>query len=431
MGCGASKERQKELARGVLLPAANAELAQDQVERDAVEVDLASLGVHVPSSPGDVAIAGSMPLEAVTALAPRYKGWLYLNTEDTPGFFPSQLRAGGAQVAVAPFPAPPSIPSSEEVDRLLKAFDTLPRPLMVQCTSGMRAGVALLLWLAKRRGYSVESAKQLAEDADLKFYTKCATCGPMRDWLLQQLPGQDDAALRALADGLVFMQLFDAPTSTFTYLLGCAETREAVLIDPVLEQKERDLLVLREHGLKLCYVLNTHCHADHVTSGGAIRKELPDVRTVISRTSGAKADVLVAEGDKITFGRFVLEAIATPGHTDGCVTWHLLATPAMLFTGDALLIRGCGRTDFQQGDAGTLYESVHGKLFALPGDTLVYPGHDYKGRSVSTVEEERTFNPRLTKTKDEFVKLMAELKLPYPARIDVAVPANMMCGVQD
>jgi sulfur dioxygenase len=321
------------------------------------------------------------------------------------------------------------MPSETQVEAMLQALDALPRPLMLQCTSGMRAGAAVLLWLATRRGCTAGSAEQLATDVRLKFFTDCVRCGPMRDWLLQRLPGVE-AATVPTAVGTVFRQLFDAETCTFTYVLGCAETGEAVLIDPVLEQKDRDLAVLAELGLRLRYVLNTHCHADHITSGGAIRRELPDVRTVISKSSGASADVHVSDGDRVSFGSLEVEALSTPGHTDGCVSWLLRGSPAYIFTGDALLIRGCGRTDFQQGSASTLYDSIHSKIFSLDGETFVYPGHDYKGRNVSTVDEERRYNPRLTQSKADFIKTMAELKLPYPKKIDSAVPANMVCGIQ-
>jgi len=204
------------------------------------------------------------------------------------------------------------------------------------------------------------------------------------------------------------------------------------LIDPVLEHKDRDLALISELGLKLIYVLNTHCHADHITSGGLIRKDLPEVKTIISESSGANADMHIKHGDTLKFGNMALEVRATPGHTDGCVTYVLRTkTATFAFTGDTLLIRGCGRTDFQQGSSKRLHESVHQQIYSLPGDTIICPGHDYKGRSVSTVDEERQFNPRLTKPVEEFEELMANLGLPNPKKIDVAVPANMVCGVQD
>lgn len=390
-----------------------------------------TLGVHVPEVPGDIGLCGDLSPEMVFCLAQRYKAWVYMNAPENPNFHRAELERAGVMFEVRPFPGPPNMPSEEQATAALEALETLPRPLMLQCTSGMRAGALALLWLAKDRGYSAMSAEQLANDVRLRFFTDCVRCGPMREWVLQQLPAQDALAAQTLGGDLIFKQLFDRETSTFTYMLGCRSTQEAVLIDPVLEQKDRDLSTIEELGLQLRYVVNTHCHADHITSGGAIRKELPEVRTVISEASGARADVKVQEGDKVAFGKFSLEALATPGHTDGCITWLLQGAPAMVFTGDALLIRGCGRTDFQQGDAGSLYDSVHSKIFTLPGDTLIYPGHDYKGRNVSTVDEEKRYNPRLTQARGDFVKLMSELNLPYPKKIDAAVPANLACGIQD
>uniref|UniRef100_A0A8C5KMH6 Persulfide dioxygenase ETHE1, mitochondrial n=2 Tax=Jaculus jaculus TaxID=51337 RepID=A0A8C5KMH6_JACJA len=174
---------------------------------------------------------------------------------------------------------------------------------------------------------------------------------------------------------------------------------------------------------------NTHCHADHITGSGALRSLFPGCKSVISRLSEAQADWHIEDGDSIRFGRFALETRASPGHTPGCVTF-VLSDHSMAFTGDALLIRGCGRTDFQKGCAKTLYHSVHEKIFTLPGNCLVYPAHDYRGLTVSTVEEERTLNPRLTLSCEEFIKVMDNLNLPKPKQIDIAVPANMRCGVQ-
>ncbi|XP_021024374.1 persulfide dioxygenase ETHE1, mitochondrial isoform X2 [Mus caroli] len=182
-------------------------------------------------------------------------------------------------------------------------------------------------------------------------------------------------------------------------------------------------------GLKEEDWVNTHCHADHITGTGVLRSLLPGCQSVISRLSGAQADLHIGEGDSIRFGRFALETRASPGHTPGCVTF-VLNDQSMAFTGDALLIRGCGRTDFQQGCAKTLYHSVHEKIFTLPGNCLIYPAHDYHGLTVSTVEEERTLNPRLTLSCEEFIKVMDNLNLPKPQQIDIAVPANMRCGVQ-
>ncbi|XP_028836316.1 persulfide dioxygenase ETHE1, mitochondrial [Denticeps clupeoides] len=230
--------------------------------------------------------------------------------------------------------------------------------------------------------------------------------------------------------GLLFRQLFESVSSTYTYLLADKESKEAVLIDPVLETVERDVKLIEELGLTLKVAVNTHCHADHITGTGLLKKRVFGVKSAISRHSGAAADLLFSEGDRIPFGRYSLVVRETPGHTDGCVTL-VTSDQSMAFTGDALLIRGCGRTDFQQGCAQRLYDSVHQKIFTLPGHCLIYPAHDYKGQTVSTVDEEKKFNPRLTKSLDEFVDIMNNLNLPRPAKIDVAVPANLVCGLHD
>lgn len=234
----------------------------------------------------------------------------------------------------------------------------------------------------------------------------------------------------ALTGGLLFRQLFESESSTYTYLLADTETKEAVIIDPVLETIDRDLKLIQELGLNLKVAVNTHCHADHITSTGLMKKRLAGLKSAISKFSGASADILLKEGDKITYGKHYLTVRETPGHTDGCMVL-VTEDQSMAFTGDALLIRGCGRTDFQQGCAKKLYESVHTKIFTLPDQCLVYPAHDYKGQTVSTVGEERKFNPRLTKSLEEFVNIMNNLNLPKPKKIDISVPANLVCGVHE
>ncbi|KAM4600758.1 persulfide dioxygenase ETHE1, mitochondrial isoform 1-T3 [Polymixia lowei] len=229
---------------------------------------------------------------------------------------------------------------------------------------------------------------------------------------------------------LLFRQLFESASSTYTYLLADTETKEAILIDPVLETVDRDLKLLGELGLNLKVAVNTHCHADHITGTGLLKRRLPGLKSAISKHSGASADVFLSEGDKIAFGKHHLSVRETPGHTDGCVTL-VSGDHSMAFTGDTLLIRGCGRTDFQQGCSKRLYESVHQKIFSLPEQCLVYPAHDYRGQTVSTVGEEREFNPRLTKSLEEFVDIMKNLNLPKPAKIDIAVPANLVCGLHE
>jgi sulfur dioxygenase len=226
---------------------------------------------------------------------------------------------------------------------------------------------------------------------------------------------------------MVFRQLFDRDSSTYTYLLADDETREAVLIDPVREQLERDLGLVRELGLRLVHVLDTHVHADHVTASGLIARRA-GARSVAGRLGAPCAEIRVGHGDHVAFGRHRLEVLETPGHTDDSVSYRL---SDCVFTGDALLIRGCGRTDFQNGDAGALHRSITEILFALPDDTLVYPGHDYRGMTVTTVGEEKRSNPRLAgRTVEEFAAIMGSLKLGLPARMMEAVPANRACGME-
>uniref|UniRef100_A0AAV2M9Z6 Persulfide dioxygenase ETHE1, mitochondrial n=1 Tax=Knipowitschia caucasica TaxID=637954 RepID=A0AAV2M9Z6_KNICA len=231
-----------------------------------------------------------------------------------------------------------------------------------------------------------------------------------------------------MAPPLLLLQLFDRESCTYTYLLADSESKEAVLIDPVLETLDRDMKLVTELGLTLKVAVNTHCHADHITSSGLMKQQVLGLNSAICGLSGAQADIQLREGDSIPFGPHRLVVRETPGHTDGCMTL-VTADQTMAFTGDALLIRGCGRTDFQQGCSKRLYESVHSKIFTLPDSCLVYPAHDYQGQSVSTVGEERRFNPRLTKSLDEFVHIMNNLNLPKPGKIDIAVPCNMVCGL--
>jgi glyoxylase-like metal-dependent hydrolase (beta-lactamase superfamily II) len=230
---------------------------------------------------------------------------------------------------------------------------------------------------------------------------------------------------------MIFRQLFEPQSSAYTYLIACEETGQAALIDPVLETVERDLDLIRELGLTLACTIETHIHADHVTGAGRLRS-LVGSKAGFPAASGADfVDFTVSEGETVAIGETRLRPLYTPGHTDDHHA-YLLESPdaARVFTGDALLIEGCGRTDFQNGDAATLYRSVHDKIFALGDDTLVYPAHDYNQRYVSSVGQERARNPRLGggKTVDDFVTIMAGLNLPRPKKMDVAVPANRACG---
>lgn len=224
---------------------------------------------------------------------------------------------------------------------------------------------------------------------------------------------------------MIIRQLFDAETFTYTYLVADEETRQAALIDPVLEQIDRDLGLIGELGLTLSYVLETHVHADHVTAAGVLR-DRTGAKTVAGARGAPCADMAVRHGDAIALGGLTIRVLETPGHTDDSLSFHV---PGMVFTGDALFIRGTGRTDFQNGDAGTLYDSITRVLFVLPDATVIYPGHDYKGRTTSTVAEEKAHNPRVAgKTRDEFVQILGSLGLPPPKKLAVAVAANRACG---
>jgi glyoxylase-like metal-dependent hydrolase (beta-lactamase superfamily II) len=230
---------------------------------------------------------------------------------------------------------------------------------------------------------------------------------------------------------MIFRQLFEPQSSAYTYLIGCERTREAVLIDPVLETVERDLALLDGFDLALKYTIETHIHADHVTGAARLRDQTGSKAAVPEKSQAEHADLAVREGEPIVFGDLEIEPLYTPGHTDDHHAYLLRTGEGVrVFTGDALMIDGCGRTDFQNGDAATLYRSVHDKIFILPEDTLIYPGHDYQQRRVSSVGQERARNPRLGggKTLDEFVAIMNGLNLPRPKRMDEAVPANRECG---
>jgi sulfur dioxygenase len=228
---------------------------------------------------------------------------------------------------------------------------------------------------------------------------------------------------------VILRQLFDPQSSTYTYLLADPQTREAVLIDPVFEEVPRDAALIGELGVILLHTLETHVHADHVSGSWSLKQRL-GCKTAISADSGAKgADRYLKDRDKVKFGKRYLQVRATPGHTNGCLTF-VLDDESMAFTGDCLLIRGCGRTDFQQGDARLMYRSVRMQIFSLPETCLLYPGHDYRGLTVSSVGEERCFNPRLggELSEDDFVGYMKNLGLAHPKQIDIAVPANLKCG---
>ncbi|CCD98922.1 MBL fold metallo-hydrolase [Bradyrhizobium sp. STM 3809] len=226
---------------------------------------------------------------------------------------------------------------------------------------------------------------------------------------------------------MIFRQLFDSVSGTYSYILASRSGGEAVIIDPVLEKVERYCQLLRELDLRLVKAVDTHLHADHVTGLGALRDRTHCVTIMGEQTKADVVAMRVGEGDRIAIEGLSLEVMYTPGHTDDSYSFVM---DDRVFTGDTLLIRGTGRTDFQNGDARQQYESIFNKLLRLPDDTLVYPAHDYKGDTVSTIGEEHRYNPRLQVTSiDDYVALMASLKLPNPTMMDVAVPANMRVGL--
>ncbi len=228
---------------------------------------------------------------------------------------------------------------------------------------------------------------------------------------------------------LIFRQLLDLQSSTYTYLLADAEAGEAVLIDPVFEQMRRDAALIGELSLKLRWTLETHVHADHVTAAWLLKERLGSAIALGAESDAEGADRYLRHGDRVAFGKRSLSVRATPGHTAGCVS-YVLDDKRMAFTGDCLLVRGCGRTDFQGGDARAMYRAVHQQLFSLPDHCLLYPAHDYRGITVTSVGEERRLNPRLggNLSEDDFVGYMQNLGLPHPKQMAIAVPANRRCG---
>lgn len=230
-----------------------------------------------------------------------------------------------------------------------------------------------------------------------------------------------------MSNDILFHQLFESESSTYTYIIADKKMREAAIIDPVIETVDRDLKLIEELGLKLVYALDTHIHADHITGAGEIRKRLGIKTAVSSEAQVDCVDISLEDGQELLLGDKKIKVIATPGHTNTCLSFFF---EGMIFTGDALLIRSCGRTDFQQGSSEKLFKSVQQKLFKLADETIVYPGHDYRGHTASTIGIEKKYNARLKESHslEDFKKIMSELKLANPKKIHEAVPANLACG---
>ena len=229
---------------------------------------------------------------------------------------------------------------------------------------------------------------------------------------------------------MIFRQLYDAVSSTYTYLLADEKSGEALLIDPVFEQVPRDLALIQELGLTLKLVLDTHAHADHVTAAWVLKQKTGCKIALAGAVGAENVDIALKHGDTLGINGVMLEVRATPGHTDGCQT-YVLSDHSMAFTGDALLIRGCGRSDFQQGDPAKLFHSITNQIFVLPDSCAIYPAHDYNGRTRSSVAEEKHHNPRVGggANEDDFVHYMNAMQLPHPKKIDEALPANMRSGM--
>lgn len=225
---------------------------------------------------------------------------------------------------------------------------------------------------------------------------------------------------------MLFRQLFHQPTGTYTYFLGCTQSKQSVIIDPVSENAQQYITLIEQLGFTLSFAIDTHTHADHVTALGLLR-DATACQTVMGEFTEAECvSKKIEDGALIAVGSIELQALYTPGHTNESFSFY---TRGMVFTGDVLLIRGSGRTDFQGGDAGKSWDSIQDQLFTLPDDTLVYPGHDYKGWTVSSILEEKTHNPRLAgKTREQYIDIMNNLNLPDPKMMDIAVPANLKCG---
>lgn len=298
------------------------------------------------------------------------------------------------------------------------ALQCQPLPTALVCKTARRAGAVYAAFRGVTERMSAEQLIALAEEEALTFVGSAG----LKAWV--------EGVVTSLSrrNPLIFKQLYEAESSTYTYLLADAVTKDAVLIDPVLETVDRDYKIIQELGLNLRYMFNTHVHADHITGTGKLKELIPTAQSVLTERK-ARADVYLNEYEPLSFGSWKIYPLRTPGHTDGC-TCFVLDDLSRVFTGDTVLIRGCGRTDFQGGSAAQLYSSIHDKLFKyLPDQCLLYPAHDYKGNTVSSIYEEKTFNPRLTKSLEEFVNIMDNLNLAKPKKIDISVPANLLDGM--
>lgn len=308
--------------------------------------------------------------------------------------------------------------------KMESALESLPKPVLISCKTSRRASMFITAYLGIIEKKCVEDSFEYAQKNEFLFLLSPG----LKMWTEYAIRSAPSDLIKFSKTNLIFRQMKEKESDTYTYLLGDSKTNECILIDPVIETVERDVKYIQELGLNLTFCLNTHVHADHITGSGLLKSHFPNCKSVISAVSGADADIKLQDNEKVYFGQRYVIGISTPGHTAGCFS-YILDDYSDVFTGDALLIRGCGRTDFQGGSSEDLYNSVHQRLFTLPDGCIVYPAHDYKGCSSSSIGEEKRFNPRLTKSKEDFVTLMAGLGLAYPKKIDVSLPANMKCGL--
>lgn len=411
----------------------------------------------------DWAIAGAHKPEELEKLREKYEGVLYLCCdagEDTGvegGSFQdveeNWKMSRSAHVKISPkdvaFRVPGAASDDDDINeawlaavrmyaKCERALNSLPRPTLVMCKSSKRAGLIYSVYTAVKEGLSFKhivdtNIMQWHGDGNFKYWASTVLDAYSRQRIPPGTPGS-----------LIFRQLFEPESSTYTYLLAEPKSNECILIDPVIETVERDLDVIGRLGYQLKYVINTHVHADHITGTGKLKQSWEKIcadsqgafdvdsppQSAISEVSQAQCDVPLSHNNHLSFGDRKLYCVSTPGHTEGCMT-YILDDLTAVFTGDALLIGGCGRTDFQGGSSDTLYDSVTQQIFSLPDTVTVYPAHDYKGRMQTSVGIERNTNPRLggNNNKDSFRSIMANLNLPRPKKMDASLPANMKCGV--
>eukprot|EP01067_Filipodium_phascolosomae_P006934 Filipodium_phascolosomae@DN532_c0_g1_i1.p1 len=355
-----------------------------------------------------------------------YKSLLFMFTKEEEVFNPKEIcEKHGVQFSHIPTDITKL--SFAMADRLVDEINRLPRPCLVQCEGAIRAGsAAMMAFLKNNPDMSMEELLEFEKDTEILYYDY-----PMfPPWVHNYLKAHTLQLVPDVPGGVWFRQLFDINTWTYTYILADPVSREAIIIDPVLEEVPRDVDLINQNGLKLVAAINTHVHADHVTGTGCLKKSFEGFDTILGLDAKpfAVADRYAGHGQKIYFGDRYVEARNTPGHTPACISL-VLDNHTKIFTGDALFVNGCGRTDLPGGCAETLYNSINREIFALPEACTIYPAHDYKGNLCSSVGMEKRYNPRTNLGKAGFVEFMNNLKLQLPQKVEEAVRMNMEDGV--